>query len=112
MPETTVTAEELQLAKESLIGNLPAQLETNEETVGLLAELYEYDLPLDYYVSYIKKVSDVTGGMVQETSKKYLLPKMAIIVAVGDRKRIEPELRKVEIGPIEYRDPEGNLLKK
>ena len=111
MPNAAVTVEELRLSKESLIGNLPAQLETNSDTVGLLMDLYEHDLPLDYYASYMKKVSDVTGSLVQEISKKHLLPKTAIVVAVGDLKRIEPALRKLDIGPIEYRDLEGNLRK-
>jgi hypothetical protein len=31
-----------------------------------------------------------------------------VVVAVGDRKKIEPELQKLDLGPIEVRDMEGN----
>ena len=34
-----------------------------------------------------------------------------VIVAVGDRGKIEPELAKLNLGPIEYRDPGGNPVK-
>jgi zinc protease len=105
--ETPVTADELKLAKKALLGQLPASLETNAGTVGLLAELYEYDLPLDYYTSFSSKVSGVTESAVQEAARKYLIPKNAIVVAVGDRAKIEPELRKLNLGPIEFQDLEG-----
>jgi len=32
-----------------------------------------------------------------------------VIVAVGDRKRILPQLRKLKLGEIEVRDTEGQL---
>jgi hypothetical protein len=31
-----------------------------------------------------------------------------VIVAVGDRQKIEPELKKLNLAPIEIRDAEGN----
>jgi zinc protease len=41
-------------------------------------------------------------------AQKYVRPDEAVIVAVGDRSKIEPELQKLNLGPIEIRDPEGN----
>jgi zinc protease len=32
-------------------------------------------------------------------------------VAVGDRAKIEPGLKELNLGPIEYRDTSGNLVK-
>ena len=111
MAEAPVTPDELRLSKKALLAMLPASLETNSGTVGLLAELYEYDLPLDYYSSFAAKVSGVTETFVQEAAKKYLLPKMAILVAVGDRAKIEGELRKIGVGAIELQDLEGKPIK-
>jgi zinc protease len=110
MAETPVTADELRLSKESLIGGLPAQLEANADTVVLLGDIYLFNLPLDYFSGYMKKVTGVTDRMVQEVSQKYLLPKTTTVIAVGDRKRIEPELKKLNLGPMEYRDLDGNLI--
>jgi zinc protease len=108
LTEIPITADELQLAKKALLAQLPANLETNAGTVGLHAELYEYDLPLDYYKGFSSRVAGVTEAAVQEAAKKYLLPKTAIVVAVGDRAKIEPELRKLNLGPVELQDAEGN----
>jgi hypothetical protein len=35
---------------------------------------------------------------------------MAIVVAVGDRAKIEPEIRKLNLGQIEFQDPEGKAV--
>jgi hypothetical protein len=34
-----------------------------------------------------------------------------LVIAVGDRKMIEPELQKLDLGPIEIRDREGRVSK-
>jgi zinc protease len=110
MTETPVAAGELTLSKRALLAQLPASLETNAGTAGLLAELYEYDLPLDYYTGFSSRVAGVTETAVQDAARKYLLPKATIVVAVGDRAKIEPELKKLNLGPIEFQDPEGKRL--
>src|SRR5262249_9139194 len=111
MTEKPVTDDELQLARESLIGNIVGDLETNANTANLMERLYLYDLPLDYYSAFVKNIAGVTGGSVQEISKKYLLPNSIIIVAVGDRKRIEADLRKLGM-TIEYRDLNGTPIER
>jgi zinc protease len=45
-------------------------------------------------------------------ARKYLAPAKMIVVIVGDRAKIEPELRKLDLGPIEFRDADGNVLQK
>jgi zinc protease len=45
-------------------------------------------------------------------ARKYFVPAQMITVVVGDRATIEPELRKLNLGPIEFRDAEGKVLKK
>ena len=34
-----------------------------------------------------------------------------ILIAVGDRAKIQPELEKLYLGPIEIRDASGNVVK-
>ena len=41
-----------------------------------------------------------------------LVPARMVTVVVGDRGAVEPELRKLNLGAIEYRDADGRLLKK
>ena len=48
---------------------------------------------------------------VNRVANKYLQPDRMAIVIVGDRKVIEPELQKLNIGTIEVRDAEGRLIR-
>lgn len=47
---------------------------------------------------------------VRDISRKYLLPGKPIAILVGDRKRIEGELKALELEPIEIRDAAGNIM--
>ncbi len=38
-----------------------------------------------------------------------MVPEQMVVVAVGDREKIEPELKKLNLGPIEIREPDGTI---
>jgi zinc protease len=46
----------------------------------------------------------VTVADVRRVAGKYLMPGSMVIVAVGDRSKIEPELTKLNLGKIETSD--------
>jgi zinc protease len=46
---------------------------------------------------------------VQATAKKHLRLDKMIVVAVGDKTKIRPELEKLNLGSVEVRDTEGTL---
>jgi zinc protease len=48
---------------------------------------------------------------VEKAAQDHVHPENLIVVAVGDRAKIQPELEKLNLGPIELRDESGNLLK-
>jgi zinc protease len=111
MHETPVTPEELRSAKDALANSLPGAFETGRNAVGNYANVFIYDLGLDYYTTYAAQVNAVTRDQTLEVTKKYLVPEDLIVVAVGDRSAIEPELRELDLGPIEIRDAEGSVTK-
>src|SRR5205085_2671244 len=86
MREAPVTTDELALAKESLVGALPSRFTTTEQTVGVLAPLFVYDLGPDYFSRFIPKVQAMTIENVSDISRKFLSGK-PIVILVGDRKR-------------------------
>jgi len=47
---------------------------------------------------------------VQHIAWKYLRPEEMVIVAVGDRGKIETELAQLNLGPMEYRDSGGDPI--
>jgi zinc protease len=69
--------------------------------------VFIYDLGLDYYTHYTEQVNAVTGDQALAVAKKYLTPERLVVIAVGDRKAIEEELRKLNLGAVEIRDTEG-----
>jgi zinc protease len=111
MTETPLTSEELARAKDSLVRSLPGAFETSGQVVGSLANIYVYDLGLDYFTKYPGRMSAVTGEMVQEVARKYLVPGKMVVVAVGDRARIGPQFQKLNLGRTEIRDADGNVVR-
>jgi zinc protease len=111
MTDRPVTAEELRGAKDALINSLPGAFETSAAAVGNFANTFIYDLGIDYYANYAEEVQAVTREQALAVTKKYLVPGSMTVVAVGDRKAIEPEMQKLNIGAIEIRDAEGRPSK-
>jgi zinc protease len=107
MRETPLTADELALAKDSLVRSLPAQFETSSSVTASTANIYIYDLGLDYYTKLPGRMSAVTADEVKAAAEKYVIPEKLLIVAVGDRARIAPELQKLNLGPVETRGADG-----
>jgi zinc protease len=111
MSERPVTADELRGAKDALVNSLPGAFETSASAVGNFANTFIYDLGIDYYANYAEEVQAVTREQALAVTKKYLVPDSLTVIAVGDRKAIEPTLQKLNLGPIEIRDAEGRLSK-
>jgi zinc protease len=109
--DAPLSADELTLAKDAIIRSLPGMFETSPQVVNSLATTYIYDLGLDYYSKYPAQVAAVTAEAAEAAARAHLDMNKLIVVAVGDRKKIEPELAKLKLGAIEIRDADGNLKK-
>jgi zinc protease len=108
MRESEITAEELATAKDSIARSLPGLFETTPEAAASIGQLFIHDLPLSYYHDLPEEIRGISGAKVLQVARKYLKPEEAVIVAVGDRTKIEPKLEKLNLGPIEVRDAGGN----
>ena len=56
------------------------------------------------------RIAAVDAGATQAAAKKFLQPDGMLVVAVGDRGKIEPEIRKLNLGTIEIRDAEAKVV--
>jgi zinc protease len=92
MRERPMTAAELSNARNSQVLSLPGQFETNKSVGASMANTYIYDLGLDYYSKLPQRYASVTGAQIQAVARKYLQPSSLIVVGVGDRSKIEPQL--------------------
>ena len=110
MAAAAMPADELKRAKDSLAYSLPGAFETSADTAASLANIYTYDLGLNYYATYAESVYAVTPEQALAAAKKYLVPERFVVVAVGDRAKIEADLKKLNL-PIEIRDADGKVIK-
>ncbi len=111
MVESPMDQAELQRAKDSLANSLAGAFETSADAVANFSNVFIYDLGLDYYTKYAQDVNRVTTDQTLAVSKRYLVPGNMVVIAVGDRKVIEPELAKLNVGMVEIRDAEGRPAK-
>jgi zinc protease len=109
--DTPMKPEELTLAKDSQSRSLPGIFESSSGEAGALAEIFEYNLARDYFSKLPDQLNAVTAEDAEAVAKKYLHPDQLILVCVGDRAKIEPELVKLDLGAVEIRDADGNVVK-
>ena len=109
-PGKPSTAEELAAAKEASIRSLPGRFETNTAIADAMTGLFVYNRPLDYFAKLPAKYEAITPDDIAKAAKTYLHPDQLVIVAAGDRSKIEPGLKDAGLGPVEVRDLNGNLV--
>ncbi len=108
--DTQMTPDEMKLSKDSITRSMPGRFERGTDAVGTFAELFIYDLPLDYFSKLPEEVDAVTPERAQAMAQKYIHPEKIVVVAVGDKTKIEDEMKKLNLGKMEMRDPEGKIL--
>jgi zinc protease len=109
-PTTPSTAEELAAAREASVRSLPGLFETTSAIASAMQGIFIFNRPLDYYRTLPAKYDALTADDIARAAKQYLHPDQLIIVAAGDRAKIEPTLKEAGLGPVEVRDIDGNLV--
>ncbi len=100
-----VSPEELDKARNYLALLLPRNFETSRATANALAQVVVYDLPPDFYATYVQRVQAITAADVKRAADKYIRPDKFAVVVVGDRKTMEPAVRALNLGPVTVVDP-------
>ncbi|MEZ4945312.1 MAG: insulinase family protein [Cyclobacteriaceae bacterium] len=101
-----VTSEELQAAKASIAGSFGRSLERPQTIAGFAVNTAKYNLPKDYYSTFLKRLEAVTIEQVLETAKKYITPDRAYIEVVGKGAEVASSLK--QFGEVKYYDINGN----
>lgn len=91
---------ELAKAKNYLALGFPSEFETIGDLSGHLEELAVYGLPDAFFSTYVAKVQAVTAGEVRAAAERYIQPARFAVVVVGDRAKIEPGIRALNLGPV------------
>jgi len=63
-----------------------------------------YDLPLNEWKTYVNRVEKVDLSMTTTIAKDYIHPDALLIIVVGDKDKIEPGIRELNLGEIVFLD--------
>jgi zinc protease len=88
-----VTAAELDRVKTTEVLGLPGRWETAGAVVSALADSVRFGLPDDYWPRYAAAVGAVTLADVDRAARTWVQPDRQVFVVVGDRAKIEAELK-------------------
>jgi len=113
MVDEPVKQSELGQVKSRMAGSFARSLEQPSTIARFALNIEKYQLPKDYYATYLQKLSIVTVTDVQEMAKKYLKPGYANIIAVGDAAQLtETMARFSKNGTVEQFDFYGKPVEK
>ena len=90
----TVSAEELQKSKRSMVAVFALQLERPASILNFALTSERYGFADDYWDKYPDQIMAVTAADVERVAKKYLNPDAVQIVAVADASKVKPMLEK------------------
>ncbi len=106
--EIEITEDEIEFAKDSATLTLAGQWETSGDVLGALYEQYAFDLPENYHDTYASTIRDLTAEEIEAAAQEVVKPDKLAWVVVGDRTKIEDEIRALDYGEITILDPDGN----
>jgi len=105
-----VSPDELAAAKERLTRSLSGRWETGWAVADALREVSTFDLPAGYFRTYAQDLNAVTVDDVARVSRAIVQPGHQVILVVGDREKIEPGIRELNLGPVEILDANGKPI--
>ena len=79
-----VDDDHLELVKNSMSGSFARSLERPQTIARFALNTQKYNLPKDYYQTYLERLDKVNAQDVMNAAKKYLTVDKANIIAVGD----------------------------
>jgi zinc protease len=88
-----ITQTELDQARTGIIQSVPEQFETLGSAAGAIAWNWAQGLPVSNLEAFPARLAAVTLDEVSAVARKYARPDQAFFLLVGDREKIELQLR-------------------
>jgi predicted Zn-dependent peptidase len=103
-----VAEDELNMVRNYMMGNFGRSLENPSTVANFAINTARYNLPKDYYSTYLTTLAAITAADVQLTAQKYIRPDNAYLLVVGKAEELAPKLKKfAKNGEVIYYDIEG-----
>ncbi len=106
LADRPATSAELDRTKASETLRLPGSRETIDRVVRSVADLVQYGLADNYYDTYASRVRALTLADIQKSAREVVQPDHLVWVVVGDRKKIEAQVRELGLGEVRVLSPE------
>jgi hypothetical protein len=106
-----LTQDHLDMTKATMAGDFARSLEDPATIAHFAMEIEKYNLPKDYYATYLEKLDQVTLEDVQAMAKKYIDPENAVYLVVGDKKYKNTLAKLDSDGIVEEYDYKGEIVK-
>jgi len=110
LSDRPLSKEELATVQDNETLSLPGSRETQEAVGDSINDLVHFGLPDDYYDTMASKIRALKPADVAAAAKQIVHPDNLIWVIVGDRAKIEPGIKELNLGEIKLLDPDGKPL--
>jgi zinc protease len=94
MAAGNVKQEELNFARDYMVGVYPIQTETADEVASRVLTVVHYGLPADYNETYQSRIAAVTLAQVNAVAQKYFQPNSLNIILVGNAAQFRDALKR------------------
>ena len=105
-----VTQDELSKAQANLTLTLPGNWETMGAVQASLEQMVTYGLDDRYFDTYAQRIRALTIPDATTAAQETIRPDHLVWVIVGDRAKIEPGIRELNLGEIRFLDSNGKPL--
>ncbi|MCI5082772.1 MAG: insulinase family protein [Saprospiraceae bacterium] len=110
--EEKISDEEVQLSKNFITGSFARSLERPQTIANFALSTARFDLPKDYYATYLERLNAITPADLQAVAKKYIDDEDMHILVVGNKGEVAEKLEQFDAdGTITFRDAFGKVIK-
>ena len=108
--DARATHSELDKTVKNNVNSLPGQFETGRAVLGSMLSNQRFDRDDDYVESLSGKYGSLDLGDIHDAADVVIKANRLTWLIVGDREKIESELRALELGPVSIMDADGNIV--
>lgn len=109
LTEELVPDSTIQFVKNSMNGSFARSLERPETIARFARNIQRYNLPADYYATYLERLEAVTAEDVMAAAREYIKPDNCYITVVGNKDEVAEKLAVFSpTGEVEILDMYGN----
>ncbi len=111
MLQDATTDKELTLVKNVMTGSFARSLESPQTIARFARNIARYNLPADYYATYLEKLNQVSKEDIKEMAKKYISPDNCRIIVVGNKDEVAEKIATfASSGKVNFFDTNGEPI--